>query len=302
MPGSGDTVQYAMFKNVVTWEQAIEGVRNWWTNWRMARELMTQAQITEVRLYYVPFWRLRVYVQGRVDGTIDESGESYVLVKRKVIQLEGDVTWTKVATRTGEFDITYLRSGGEGAVACSEPPDSSMPVVMQQKDALSLGLGIIEASTACEAGLDKIISKDVSVVPVDISLVFYPLWRVKYTLFGQEYPVTVSGVTCNILEGRAPGDKRLKELSHIAGIVSGISTLALVIRTFAFQNEACCPVLIIGSILIAVSLSAFHYHRYGSEIRRENDIDTYGPSLYRNPGSGIVARDFKTKVLSSRRV
>jgi hypothetical protein len=195
-------VERAMAKVNVTHEQAIRSLRNWWSGLFMAYDLNRQALITECQLIYVPFWKLRAKVTGRVVGyayAIEEDIELDVKIDQTYL-------WTGIACDIREFGVDYLRN----PEIVTEPYDphlgSIADLTIPMKNAMADGRSWIEYAALKNVDVPNINFKRINVQPLEVLLIFYPLWTIKYSYYKQKYRATVDGVTGEILaQNVAPG-------------------------------------------------------------------------------------------------
>jgi hypothetical protein len=118
------------------------------------------------------------------------------------------------------------------------------------------------------AGVPTVTFKDVHVFPKDLSIVFYPIWVVRYTYSERMYFATVDGITGNVLSGRAPGDNLWRSLAMAAGMaIGGIGSALSLSILLSGGSEESTGIGIVGLIVcLAVAAGAFAFFRYGSEM------------------------------------
>ncbi|RLB67481.1 MAG: hypothetical protein DRH04_07930 [Deltaproteobacteria bacterium] len=180
-----------------------------------------------------------------------------------------DFTWTQIACDAGDLGIRYLRnmygevvSHEEGSIPTFEPTTS-------KDDARDMGVSAIHDMAVKSANVPHITFQKVHVIPRSLSLVYYPIWIVRYTYMGRGYFVTVDGITGQSISGRAPGDPLYQGLAIGlggvgGGLLTGVSLMGLLLNPVAGALG-----LLIGIVLFGGGFAMF---RYGSEIV-EGDLE-----------------------------
>jgi hypothetical protein len=118
------------------------------------------------------------------------------------------------------------------------------------------------------SGVPHITFERIYAIPRRMSVLYYPIWVVRYSYRERMYVVTVDGVTGQVLSGRAPGDPLFQSLaitggSAVAGLVSGFGILGA-----AFSGGENSGFLAIGGLAVGLAVLFFTYRffRNGSEI------------------------------------
>jgi hypothetical protein len=267
-----------MVRNKIVREQAMDAIRGLFFYRYILKALHIQYQFPECRLIYVPFWKLRAYVTGRVDGYVDEGGEvpDMVPATRHVFKT---TTWTGIASSEGNTHVRYLRNMAYE----EEPYDASLRpslrVTLSADDAVIKGSKAMEKSAIRQLkneGLYSAKLRRVNIYPLEVTLVFYPVWIVKYSISRLTLQAAVDGVTGEMLAG-GKTDDYLKRFA-VACIVACIFAIVLGI-TFMVNYLVGYLLLIIitgpGYRMIADSLA---FIRYGSSI-----TDGKIEELYKRP-------------------
>jgi hypothetical protein len=141
-------------------------------------------------------------------------------------------------------------------------------VTTSRTDATANGSQQVMSEAISYAGVPNVTFQDVHVFPKDLSVIFYPVWVVRYTYSDRMYFATVDGITGNVLSGRAPGDNLWRSLAMSCGMaVGGIgSAFSLWILINSDSGES-GGLGIFGIIVcLAIAAGAFAFFRYGSEM------------------------------------
>ena len=266
-------VRKITFKDKITRVQAVDAVRRWWHGGFKARDLKTRGLITESYPIYVPFWRLKARAAGWVCGYRTETHSDGKRTYTKKVPLEKmvvrDFDWSRVACDPGDIGIEHLRNFEGEAVLHDEGSIPTFEATTSHSDAMASGSQQVMSEAVAYAGVPHITFQDVHVFPRDLSIVFYPVWVVRYTYSERMYFATVDGITGTVLSGRAPGDNLWRSLAMAAGMaVGGIGTafcLGILLSGGGSQDSA--GVGIVGTIVcLAVATGTFLFFRYGSEM------------------------------------
>jgi hypothetical protein len=102
------------------------------------------------------------------------------------------------------------------------------------------------------------------VLGIGMSLVYYPLWVVRYEYRGRMYSTTSDGATGRLLFGRAPGNDVYRVMCLLAGAVGGNFILTSVWRGLWFDSDG--PYLIVGLACAGFMYWSYRKFRYGAEV------------------------------------
>ncbi|HEY3272903.1 MAG TPA: hypothetical protein VGJ92_04015 [Methanocella sp.] len=261
------------FKDKITRVQAVEAVQHWWRGGFKARDLKTRGLITESYPIYVPFWRLKARAAGwvcgyRTETHTDSKGNTHtkkVPLEKMIVR---DFDWSHVACDPGDIGIEHLRNFEGEAVLHDEGSIPTFEATTSRTDAIADGSQQVMSEAVSYAGVPTVTFQDVHVFPKDLSIVFYPIWVVRYTYSERMYFATVDGITGSVLSGRAPGDNLWRSLAMAAGMaIGGIGSAFSLSVLLSGGSEDTAGIGIVGMIIcLAVAAGAFVFFRYGSEM------------------------------------
>jgi hypothetical protein len=261
-------VRKITFRNAVTREQSLQAVQRWWRGGFKARDLKRRGQITESYPIYVPFWRLRARAAGWVCGykvVRREKRTERVPLEKMVLR---DFDWTEVACDAGDIGVDHLRNLSGEAVLHDEGSIPTFEATTSRTDAMSKGSQQVMSEALSYAGVPHVTFQDVHVFPRELSMIFYPIWVVRYKYSDRMYFATVDGVTGAVLSGRAPGDNLWRSIAMSSGMaVGGIGVGFSAWLAVVAQSEDSIGIALIGIVgCLAVAAGAFAFFRYGSEM------------------------------------
>ena len=256
------------FKNRLNRQAAIDATMSWWTHGWKARDLKRAGGITEVYPIYLPFWRASTRVAGWICGYqerryTDNKGRVHVERVPKEVMVLNDYQYSEIASDPGDLGIRSLRnfSGETGfadfdMIPTFEATTSRDDAVAKAKaDALSRGRS--------GAKVPHVTMERLHVFPRRLSMVYYPVWVVRYKYRDRMYMDTVDGVTGKVISGRAPGDPLFQSLAITAGTSAGGIIAALGIMLAEFDGKLVIAGLVGGAVVLYLT---YRFFRHGSEI------------------------------------
>lgn len=267
-------VQTIAFKNKVARDTAVSVSEAWWRHGFKARDLKRTGKITEVYPIYLPFWSTTARVVGWVCGYeerrhSDSKGHAYVEKIPKEVMVLEDFRFSEIACDPGDLGIRTLKNHeGERSLADFEMIPTFETTTSKdgalkdaENDAIDFGRS--------RANVPNVTFERIHAIPKSMSIIYYPIWVVRYQYRGRMYMNTVDGVTGEVLSGRAPGDPLFQSLaitvgSAMAGVIAGGGILATIYSSGS-SNSGYFAVggLIAGAAILFVT---YRFFRSGSEI------------------------------------
>lgn len=256
------------FANKVTPEVVVNSSRSWWRKGFKARDLKNVGKVLEVYPIYLPFWRAMTRVAGWVCGYeerrhTDSKGNVRVERIPKEVMVLQDYVYSQIACDPGDLGIRSLRNlTGETSFADFEmiptfeaTTSKDDAVVNARNDALSRG--------RAGARVPHVTFERLHAVPRSLSMIYYPVWVMRYSYRDRMYMDTVDGVTGQVLSGRAPGDPLFQSLAVTAGTsVGGLAAAAGIIFSGGTVE---IPLVGLAAGLVVLFLT-YRFFRHGSEI------------------------------------
>ncbi len=256
------------FSNRVAKEAAMKATQTWWTRGFKARDLKHTGQVTEIYPIYLPFWRALTRVAGWVCGYeerrhTDQKGNVRVERIPKEVMVLQDYTFSEIACDPGDLGIRTLKnfSGATGFADFDMIP--TFEATTSRDDAVVRAKSDALARAKASVRVPHVTFQKLHVLPKRLSMVYYPVWVVRYNYRNRMYMSTVDGVTGQTMSGRAPGDPLFQSLAVTAGTSLGgiIAALGII-----FSGES--AELALGGLAIGVGLLyvTYRFFRHGSEI------------------------------------
>lgn len=257
------------FKNKVQRDGAVNAVLGWWKKGFKARDLKRTGAITEVYPIYLPFWNVGTRVMGWVCGYeerrhTDSKGNSRTEKVYKEEMVLQDLTFSEIACDPGDLGLRAM-SNFEGESSFEDldliPTFES---TTSRDDAIAHARADSAAKGRASARIPNITFERLHVLVRRMSMIYYPVWVIRYNYQERMYLATVDGVTGRVLSGRAPGDPLFQSLAVTAGTsVGGIAAAAGVIGLVDYGTELGAAGIIFGLVVLGAT---YWFFRHGSEI------------------------------------
>ena len=256
------------FRNKVNREGAMEASRLWWSRGWKARDLKRVGRTVEVYPIYLPFWRAMTRVAGWICGYeirrhTDSKGRVHEQKVPKEVMVLNDYRFSEIATDPGDLGIRSLRNfSGETSFADFDMIPT-FEATTSRDDAVAHATSDAQSRARSSAKVSRVTMERLHVLPRRLSMVYYPVWVVRYTYRDRMYMTTVDGVTGQVLSGRAPGDPLFQSLAITAGTSVGGLAAALGIIMSSVAAELMIVGLLAGGIILYIT---YRFFRHGSEI------------------------------------
>ncbi len=252
-------------------EDVVDKVKDWFGGIDKASDLKQKAEFAEIFPVYIPFWRVTGTVVGWVLGDVKKGSgknQTYEAVERRVNQ---KYEFTCPACDIGEFGVKYVDLTG----------DQILPFDLETVQSDGMTFGILTTPTEivkmCEqkfrkwgedsAGVSRTTFSKMHLIGKNLSIVYYPLWIVRYRYRNRMYQATVDGESGDLLYGRAPGNNLYRVGVFLLCTVAANFIVTSVLRSASdIDTEA-----LFGLIVLAVFCILFGFRklRYGGEVKKE---------------------------------
>ncbi len=256
------------FTNRVPRQNAVAATQSWWSRGFKARDLKRVGQVTEVYPIYLPFWRTLTRVAGWICGYeerrhTDKNGRTTVERIPKEVMVLQDYNFSEIACDPGDLGIRTLRNfSGETGFADFEMIPT-FEATTSRDDAVVRAKNDAMSRARASARVPHVTFERLHVLPKRLSMVYYPVWVVRYKYRDRMYMATVDGVTGHSMSGRAPGDPLFQSLAVTAGTSLGGLIAAAGIMFSGGTAEIAIGGLAVGVALLYVT---YRFFRHGSEI------------------------------------
>jgi hypothetical protein len=240
-----------------------------------AFDLKKQANVRELFLVYLPYWRVHGFVAGWMFGRVKSGKDQTKPVEVEVME---EMHWNDAAADVSEFGVHQVaftaadlepyeseRLHGEGMVF--EPSESRTEALAEAED------HFVYLARRKKSLKTKYFEKFHLLRP-HLSLVYYPLWVARYQYRNRSYQVVVDGLRSRVLYGKAPGNIFYRAAVLVGGMALGnfVMINGTLVAGLFLENSSdddglglvCLP-FVIGVGLIVAAYRAF---RYGEEVEK----------------------------------
>ena len=249
-------------------EDVVARLAAWWRELDKARDLAATARVTEAFPVFVPVWRVTGRVVGWVLGEVKKEMDkktTFVPVERRVLT-RCDVN--RAACDLGELGISSVELSSAILDPFQDEAIEKQGMVFRPL----VPAGEVRAFAEAEfldrgrraAGVHRVTQAFLHVVGVSQSLVYFPLWVVRYAYRGRMYQATADGATGALLFARAPGNDVYRVLCFVFGIAGGNFLLTSTLRGLLFDDFA--PYLIVAIVSAGLMYWGYRRLRYGAEV------------------------------------
>lgn len=276
--GDEGVIQYNV-KSKVPQDEAKAIVKKWFGKFDKDRKLKDQAEFTEIFLVHIPFWRSLGQVCGWIFGNkihhethTDNKGNVRTTTRKEPVErmVMRDYIWNKAACDVSEFGVQQVDNSGISGNL--EPFDIS--AVEKQGMVFEPTYSRTDANIESEkwmldqakrsADIDEVLFQRLHTIGKKLSVVYYPLWVIRYKFKERDYQVVVDGLANKLLYGRAPGSTFFRVSMFIGSLMVGNLLLTTSLRYYSTDSN---DLLIVGALAgIALIIYGFLKFRYGGEV------------------------------------
>jgi len=256
------------FKNKILKDGAAGASHSWWAKMPKARDLKSTGKIVESYPIYLPFWRTVTRVAGWICGYEEHrrtDKDGHVTVERVYLEriVNNDYVFSEIACDPGDLGIRSLKNFmGETSFADFDMIPT-YEATTSKDDAIAKAKANALATARSSAHVPNVTFEKIHVIPKRLSMIYYPIWVVRYNYKDRMYFDSVDGVTGQVLSGRAPGDPMFQALAATAGAsVGGLIAAAGIIFSNGAAEIAAIGV-VVGFVVLYV---AYRWFRHGSEV------------------------------------
>jgi len=243
-------------------QQAETAVAGWFRGGiRKEPALRREAGIEEMLLAWFPFVRARADIVGWLLGTVTERrkrGNQWETLEKPVErQVEQGVDLTLPAAEMAELGVQRIDLRGDSLMALDERRLRRLGMVFQPAVAVETAAEAALQQALSQArsgsGLHRVTFSWLAVVRRRVSLVYYPMWIIRYGFRGRTYQVLVDAEDGTIAYGKAPGNNLFRAGSLVAACAAAafIGTTLLQRLGWLLSRENGLAVLGLAGILLA---------------------------------------------------
>ncbi len=306
---SDEGIGSVMYKLSIEKDTALSAFREWTKKGPKAKDLLQRAEISETYPVYLPFWRLIGRGKACVTGIEERRVNDGKITRTERIPHEAlinrEYIYTKIACDPGDLGVeTLVVPNTAEAVLFDDQNIVTFPATKSRGTAYDEGEAAIKAQAIADGARrqDEIKFSKAFFFPSGFSMMYYPVWIIRYKYEERDYLAVVDGITSRILSGRAPGNAGSQSTAAavggtLAGTFAALGPIgALMMLQYNFEAESILPLFCaVGGIALAIVLLlwCFRRFRYGGEVSegavkgKTLNLGKKTSDVYSVPGSGF---------------
>ena len=268
-------------------------VRRWFAKGiRKAPALRREARLEESFLAYFPFVRARFDVVGWVLGTKEhrrKSGNRWVTEHRPVeVQVERSVDRTMASGDMAEFGVRRVNLAGDQLLPLDDELLRSRGMVFRpQRTPAEVGEALTKAAMEqiqATGEVDRVTFSWFAAIRKRITVVYYPLWVIRYGFRGQTYQALIDAEDGTLAYGKAPGNHLFRALSLVgacAGACFAGTTLLQHLDVLLRSDNSLMPLAAVGLLLAGFVVWGYRQFRRGGVVEEGGGLadESAEPSL-----------------------
>jgi len=279
---SDEGIGRVMYKMNIFRDEAVATYQEWLGKGPKAKDLRDTAKISEVYPVYLPFWRLRGRGKACVCGIEERQVSDGKTTHTERIPRESlvnrEFVYTKIACESGDLGIETLSLPANAeATLYSDEDIATFQVTKSRSDAYNAGIESIKQEAISIGGkkMKEINFSRAFFFPTSFSLIYYPIWVIRYKYQDRDYMAAVDAIASRILSGRAPGNIGSQSTAAaVGGTISGalIASPAVTVPLI-FNNMTGDIGFLVGAVVVIPVIAAvfllrwcFKRFRYGGEV------------------------------------
>ncbi len=277
--GDEGVLQYHVKSNIDRDKVKAEAQR-WFGKFDKDRKLKAEAQFTDVFLIHIPFWRAMGKVCGWIFGNIihhethtDNKGRTHTSTRREPVErmIMEEYLWNRAACDVSEFGVEEVDASG---IAGKLQPFDFYTVEKQgmifepthsRTDAMKESDEWMLQKARNSVRVDEVLFQKLHMLDRKLSIVYYPLWALRYKVRERNYQVVVDGISGKLLYGRAPGSTLYRVSMFVGSLMIGNLILTSSARMY-FESSSSEFFIVTALAGAALILFGFFKFRYGGEV------------------------------------
>jgi len=259
---------------------AVEKVEGFFTGMKKARDLRKEAQIRDVFLVYLPYWRVQSTVAGWMFGRVKAGEDSTKPVEVEVLE---EMHWNDAAVDVSEYGVHRVSISKDQLQPYESDLLHSEAMVFEPSESrtdaqLEAEQHFIYRGRKKRSLRTKFFEK-FHLLRQRLSLVYYPLWVARYEYKKRNYQVVVDGVKGDVLYGKAPGNSLYRAAMLVLGMALGnlilVDGTVLAGLLISNSEDGDGALLVLLPILVGLGLivSGYRAFRYGEEVEEIDRVN-----------------------------
>lgn len=250
---------------------AREAARTWLASgWNKHRKLRTEAEMGEGYVCFLPFFRVEADVVAVALGTEERERTEGSGKNRRTVRYEVDVErWrerhfdrTFAAVNVAELGVQRVDLAGDRLVpfdgAALERRGMVFPPTRSEPEVREAALGSFREEADPGRGLKRVRFRYVETVQERFTVVYYPLWVLRYRFRERSYTTVVDAEDGSLAYGKAPGN----DLYRAGVLVTTEAAICFAVTTllqWTHDPYFVAPVALVGLLGLGWAWRRFRY-------------------------------------------
>jgi hypothetical protein len=262
-------------RRVITRDQVQQTVTSFFNGLNKAGDLKRKAEIQELFLVYLPFWRMMAYVAGWRLGRVRRDKDSTKPVEVEVLE---EMQWNDAAVDVSEFGVNRVPIAGKNFEPFDQDRLSAEGMIFEATesptDATAEAAAYFQQVARSKKSLSSTYLEKFHLLRQRFSLVYYPLWVARYQYRNRSYQVVIDGVNNKVLYGKAPGNILYRAGALVLGMAVGnlllvqgtYVALQILGSTSSSNDDGWALLLVPPDLGILAIIKGYRSFRYGEEV------------------------------------
>lgn len=256
-------------------ENARKTVQGFFSGVKKARDLAKEAEINDMFLVYLPYWRVRADVGGWLFGREKKDKDSTKPVELSIFE---EMHWNDAALDVSEYGVHQVAMSQEQLAPYDKAALHAEAIVFEptesHTDALEEAREHFMYRGRSKKSLDTTYFEKFHFFRERLGIVYYPLWIARYAYRQRHYQVVVDGVTNEVLYGKAPGNIFYRAAALVGGMAAGnfilVNGTALAGAALSESSDSDSGWLVLMPIVVGIGLiiAGYRAFRYGEEVEQ----------------------------------
>lgn len=252
-------------------EEITKKILKWFTGFDKARDLKTASKFTELFPVYIPFWRINSQVVGWVLGEVKKQRDKSTHWEKVECKISHRYDTTIPACDIGEFGVKWVDLAGDTILPFEQETlqqhGMTFGVLTTESDALQEAEARFLQWAQNSVRVDRVSFSKIHLLGTKCSIVYYPLWVVRYLYQNRTYQITADAESSDLLYGRAPGNNMYRVLAFLGSVMGANFLLTTLFISGDFDDFK--AYLVIALIALGVIYWGYQKFRYGGEVKIE---------------------------------
>lgn len=262
---------------------AEQAVRGFWRGINKANDLRREAEVRDLFLIYLPYWRVQAFVVGWLFGRVRKDKDSTKPVEVEIFE---EMAWNDAAVDVAEYGVHQVRLSKDQLQPYDDEALHSEAMVFEPVESPTEAAAEADDHFIHRARSHRHLTtryfEKYQFLRRRFALVYYPLWVGRYAYKQRNYQVVVDGVNGNVLYGKAPGNIYYRAAALVAGMALGNLLLVNSCTIFFFFGDSFSgdddnPLWLLFAVMAAgLGLMWWGYRsfRYGEEVEQMDKSST----------------------------